>query len=316
MITLLSISLLGFFLGMRHATDPDHVIAVTTIVSRERNIFHAALIGVFWGLGHTFTILLVGSAIILFKLTIPARLGLSMELSVGFMLILLGALNLTGALQRAMDWIAARGAGGDAHSHWFFGRQIFHTHDEYGDPISNDAFSLPGWTVVEGELSTARQDTQEELDSSLQVVQGAPPTISGEVQTEPDFSPNEINAEPAAGWWKKLSVFHIVRPLLVGIVHGLAGSAAVALLVLATINRPAWAIGYLLIFGLGTVAGMMLITAAIAIPFAYSMRHFTRLNRGLALASGFLSLAFGIFLCYQIGFVDGLFTGRANWVPR
>ena len=105
-------------------------------------------------------------------------------------------------------------------------------------------------------------------------------------------------------------MFHILRPLTVGIVHGLAGSAAVALLVLTTINRPSWAIGYLLVFGLGTVAGMMLITAAIALPFAYSLQHFVRLNRGLGMASGLLSLGFGLFLCYQIGIVDGLFTGR------
>src|ERR1700693_891465 len=96
MIGLLSIIALGFFLGMRHATDPDHVIAVTTIVSRQRSIRHAALIGVLWGLGHTITIFLVGSAIILFGVVIPPRLGLTMELSVGLMLILLGILNLTG----------------------------------------------------------------------------------------------------------------------------------------------------------------------------------------------------------------------------
>src|ERR1700738_4829957 len=98
MITLLSILALGFFLGMRHATDPDHVIAVTTIVSRQRSIRHAALIGALWGLGHTITIFAVGSAIILFGLVIPARVGLTMEFSVGLMLILLGALNLTGAM--------------------------------------------------------------------------------------------------------------------------------------------------------------------------------------------------------------------------
>ena len=256
MITLLSIMLLGFFLGMRHATDPDHVIAVTTIVSRERSIFHAAIIGAIWGLGHTVTILLVGSAIILFKLEIPPRLGLSMELSVGFMLILLGVLNLTGAMQRAIEWIAIRRLGPGAHAHFIFGRRVVHTHEEDGDPV----------------------------------------------------------VEPA--WWNKLSVFQMARPLAVGIVHGLAGSAAVALLVLTTINRPAWAVAYLLIFGLGTVAGMMLITAAIALPFAYTVQHFGRLNRGLVMASGFLSLAFGLFLCYQIGFVDGLFTGHANWIPR
>jgi sulfite exporter TauE/SafE len=117
-------------------------------------------------------------------------------------------------------------------------------------------------------------------------------------------------------WLKTLGLFHILRPLTVGIVHGLAGSAAVALLVLTTIHRPSWAIGYLLIFGLGTVAGMMLITAAIALPFAYTLQHFVRLNRGLAMASGMLSLSFGLFLCYHIGIVDGLFTSHPNWTPH
>src|SRR5258708_30170584 len=92
----LAILSIGFFLGMRHATDPDHVIAVSTIVSRERSLSKAAMIGAFWGLGHTVTILIVGAAIILFNLTIPPRVGLTMELSVGFMLILLVILNLTG----------------------------------------------------------------------------------------------------------------------------------------------------------------------------------------------------------------------------
>ena len=265
MTALFAIALLGFFLGMRHATDPDHVVAVTTIVSRERTMLHATLIGALWGLGHTLTILVVGSAIILFKLTIPPRIGLSMELSVGLMLILLGVLNLTGVLRRAMEWMTIRRLGPGAHSHLLFGRWAVHTHDEYGEPILPDSFSILGWTPK---------------------------------------------------WWKQLGVFHILRPLVVGIVHGMAGSAAVALLVLTTISRPSWAIIYLLIFGLGTVAGMMLITAAIALPFAYSLQHFVRLNRGLAMASGFVSVAFGVFLCYQIGFVDGLFTGHTGWIPR
>src|SRR5919109_903668 len=94
MIGLLSIIAIGFFLGMRHATDPDHVIAVSTIVSQYRDIRRAALIGVFWGLGHTVTIFVVGTAIIVFNLVIPARLGLTMELSVGLMLIVLGGWNL------------------------------------------------------------------------------------------------------------------------------------------------------------------------------------------------------------------------------
>jgi len=265
MTGLLAIVLLGFFLGMRHATDPDHIVAVTTIVSRERTLLHAALIGALWGVGHTFTILVVGSAIILFKLTIPARFGLSMELSVGLMLVLLGVLNLTGILRRAVECLAIRRLGPGAHSHFLLGRWMVHTHDEDGEPIYFDSFSIRGWT---------------------------PP------------------------WWKKLGLFHVLRPLAVGIVHGLAGSAAVALLVLTAISRPSWAVGYLLIFGLGPIAGMMLITAAIALPFAYSIQHFARLNRALVAASGFLSVAFGLFLCYQAGFVNGLFTAHPSWTPR
>src|SRR5260370_8984422 len=85
----LAIALLGLLLGMRHATDPDHVIAVTTILSRERRLSVAARIGIVWGLGHTLTVLIVGAAIIVFKIAIPTRLGLAMEFSVPILLILL-----------------------------------------------------------------------------------------------------------------------------------------------------------------------------------------------------------------------------------
>ena len=86
----LAIALLGLLLGMRHATDPDHVIAITTILSRERRLAVAARIGVVWGLGHTITVLIVGAAIIVFKIAIPTRLGLAMEFAVAVVLILLG----------------------------------------------------------------------------------------------------------------------------------------------------------------------------------------------------------------------------------
>ena len=264
---MLAIVLLGFFLGMRHATDPDHVIAVTTIVSRERNMLHAALIGALWGLGHTVTIFAVGSAIILFNLTIPPRLSLSMELSVGLMLILLGVMNLTGLMRWAIEWITFRRFGPGSHSHVILGRTIIHSHD---DEDENE----PGAVL-------------------------SPSAANRPSRWRPQ-------------WFQKIGLFHFARPLTVGIVHGLAGSAAVALLVLTTIHRPLWAVGYLLVFGLGTIAGMMLITAAIAFPFAYTMQRFVRLNRGLAMASGMLSVGFGLFLCYQIGIVDGLFTGNLH----
>ena len=117
MVTLLSIIVLGFFLGMRHATDPDHVIAIATIVSRQRSIRQAAVIGILWGLGHTITILIVGSSIILFGLVIPPRIGLSMEFSVGLMLILLGVLNLSGMMRWITETFTPMPLERHPHSH-------------------------------------------------------------------------------------------------------------------------------------------------------------------------------------------------------
>jgi len=114
----------------------------------------------------------------------------------------------------------------------------------------------------------------------------------------------------------RVGIYQLMRPLVVGIVHGLAGSAAVALLVLTTIRVPLWAVLYLLVFGIGTVAGMMLITAAIAVPFTVSEQRFARLNRTLGLVSGLVSVAFGLFIVYQMGIVNGLFTRNPNWTPQ
>src|SRR4029434_6784769 len=100
MTNAISVLALGFFLGMRHATDSDHVIAVSTIVSRERDVRHAAIIGMFWGVGHSITLLVVGGAIVVFGLVIPQRLGLSLEFCVAVMLIVLGVFNLRIALQK------------------------------------------------------------------------------------------------------------------------------------------------------------------------------------------------------------------------
>ena len=269
MIGLLSIVALGFFLGMRHATDPDHVIAVTTIVSRYKKIGHAAMIGVFWGLGHTLTILIVGGGIILFGWVIPARVGLSMEFSVGLMLILLGVLNLTGMLQWITNTFSPTGASpGAAHSHPHSHGDYVHTHPH---------------------------------------------------QHGPEAHPH-ASAQTPLSWFDRhfgrLGLYQVVRPLVVGLVHGLAGSAAVVLLVLTTIRNPKWAIVYLLVFGIGTIAGMMLITGAMVLPFAYADVRFSRLNHGLRIASGLISVAFGLFLVYEIGFVNGLFTSHPQWTPR
>jgi high-affinity nickel permease len=268
MATGLAILAIGFLLGMRHATDPDHVIAVSTIVSRERSILKAGLIGALWGIGHTLTILVVGAAIILFGLVIPARVGLTMEFSVGLMLILLGVLNLTGItswMSNKFSPAHPRVAGEHAHIHEH-GRDLhFHWHSH----------------------ARGKEHHAESL--------AAPRSIKTMLL--------------------KLGLYETLRPLIVGLVHGLAGSAAVALLVLSTIREPKWAVLYLLVFGVGTIAGMMLITAGIALPFSFAGYKFAWLNRGLITGSGLLSLAFGLFVCYHIGFVEGLFTNHPNWTP-
>jgi high-affinity nickel-transport protein len=110
--------------------------------------------------------------------------------------------------------------------------------------------------------------------------------------------------------------YNLLRPLVVGIVHGLAGSAAVALLVMTTIRDPWVSTAYLLLFGLGTIAGMVLITAVISTPFIHTAKRFARLNRAITVAAGVISLAFGLFVAYQIGIVQGLFSAHPRWVPR
>ena len=195
----------SLLLGMRHATDADHIVAVTTIVNRERMPWRSSRIGLMWGLGHTLTIFVVGGAIILFKLAFTRRLGLSMEFCVALMLMVLGYLNLT-----------------------------------TGGPITGAASQL--------------------------------------------------------------------RPFLVGVVHGMAGSAAATLLILPFIDSAAGAVLYLGVFGLGTIAGMMMVTVAIAAPAIFAGDRLGSLQRGMRVASGAVSLAFGAYLGYKIGFVDGLFT--------
>jgi hypothetical protein len=262
MTTLFSILLLGFFLGMRHATDADHVIAITTIVSRQRNVGGAALTGIFWGIGHTLTLLVVGGAIILFGFVIPERLGLSFEFCVALMLILLGVFNLH-AIKRGIQEAAALVTPRAEHA------PHVHPH-QHGDYVHEHSHGhAPGkHGHAEDAVPPARLDR----------------------------------------FFGRLGFYRTLRPVVIGVVHGLAGSAAVALLVLPIIHDPVWALGYLLIFGVGTIAGMMLITSAIAVPMTYSANRFQLLNRYLGATAGVLSVAFGVFLVYQIGFVNGLFT--------
>jgi len=250
----------GFLLGMRHATDADHVIAVTTILSRSRRFLHSTMIGALWGFGHTVTVLIVGIAIIAFNVVIPEPVGLGMELAVAVMLITLGILNLTGAMRRVTERLTPPAPlHGHDHAHR-------HTHTDEPAEHGHDHAHLHGHGSDPGLLA-------------------------------------------AFGWYQ------LARPVVVGLVHGLAGSAAVALLVLATISDTGTAIAYLIVFCLGVAAGMALLTTVIGLPFLVSRTRSERINRWLTIGSGILSLVLGIYLGYQVGFVDGLFTGDFHWEP-
>lgn len=230
-MTSLPLVALGFVLGLRHATDTDHVVAVTALVSRERSFRSALALGGFWGLGHMLTLLAIGGAVVACGLVISPHLGLWLEMAVAGMLMLIGAANLRGR--------SPARRGGHAH--------------------------------------------------------GATPA-----------SPR--TGVPHGGFFAWLR--RGGRSLVVGAVHGLAGSAAVALLVLTAERRVLPALGYLVLFGVGTIAGMLLVTATFVVPLRVATTRFASVERAVARATGVLSLAVGLFLAYRIGFVDGLLFGH------
>jgi high-affinity nickel-transport protein len=210
---------LGLVLGIRHAADSDHVVAVTAIAARHRRVGPAALVGVFWGLGHSVTLCTVGGVIVFFNLVVPREVGLSLEFAVGIALTVVGLLNVAGK-------------GG----------------------------------FISVEDPRGRQ-------------QG-------------------------------------VRAFVVGVIHGLAGSAALALLVLATVREPLLASVYLVVFSAGTMAGMVLVTVTLASPVALLAARFRWSGSALRVATGVVSIAVGAHVMLQVGFVDGLFSAARTWQPH
>jgi hypothetical protein len=261
-MNVVSLLFLGLFLGMRHATDADHIVAVATIVSRQRTMRGSLLIGAAWGVGHTLTVMAVGGAIILFGVVIPPWLGLSMEFAVGLMLVLLGVVTLTG--------LGRTGGRQGRHDH-------VHSHGDY-------VHRHPHGHGPEDHGHVDEQTPLAALDRS---------------------------------WLGGLLLYQWLRPFAVGLVHGLAGSAAIALLVVTIIREPMLAVAYLFLFGIGTIGGMMLITLLLVAPFAFTAVNLPRFNWQLGVASGLISFAFGLFLVYDIGFADGgLFSDNPSWQPR
>jgi len=231
---LLTTLVLGFALGMKHALDADHVVAVSTIISQYRNPLKATLVGIFWGIGHTTTLLLVGIAVIGFKLVIPDQLALSMEFLVGVILFALGIQILWMYLPK---------------------KKHLHVHD-HGDKMhAHEHFHLRKGGGEDVQHHPLRQH----------------------------------------------------KSLLLGMMHGLAGSAALMLLVLSTIQSPIEGAIYILVFGVGSILGMMVISTLIGLPFALSSGRFASLNHTIRFIAGLLSTALGIFVMIDIGFIKGLF---------
>ncbi len=227
--TLLTAVIFGFLLGIKHALDADHIVAVTTIVSRSRSLLRSALVGLSWGIGHTFTLFAVGFGVLVFKLTIPDRLSLSMEFVVGIILVLLGV-----PLVRRLV-----GNRTHIHLHQHGGKRHVHNHSH-------------------------------------------------------DNSPEHTHQ-------------HIRRPLLIGMVHGLAGSGALTVLVLSTMSSVGQGLLFLLLFGVGSILGMLLFSGLISLPFRFTAGRSLRLNLWIQGVAGVISIVFGLFIIWQTGFAGGLF---------
>ena len=242
MITVDSISILalGFFLGLKHALDADHLIAVSTIVSERKGFWSSSIVGALWGIGHTASLLLVGLLVIAFQFRIPAAIAQTMEFGVALMLIILGANVL---------WKIRKGAAFHVHAH------------EHGDHLH---------------IHPHIHET-----------------------SSPTHRHGNVKQQHHHGKVGK-------KPFFVGMVHGMAGSAALMLVVLATISSRTLALFYVAVFGVGSVGGMFLMSMLIGLPFSFTARH-ERLNTIVRTASGILSVVFGVIYAWHIGIAGGLF---------
>ncbi len=227
-VTLLTAVFFGFLLGIKHALEADHIVAVTTIVSRSRSPLRSVLVGLSWGIGHTLTLFVVGFGVLVFKLAIPDRLALSMEFIVGVILVLLGIPLVRQLVGRA-----------HAHRHQHGDRHHLHSHAH-----------------------------SEALDHDHR---------------------------------------HIRRPLLIGMVHGLAGGGALTVLVLSTMSSVVQGLFFLLLFGIGSILGMLLFSGLIGLSFRFTTGLSLRLNLWVQGVAGLISILFGLFIMWQTGFVGGLF---------
>lgn len=221
-----SVAGVGFLLGVRHAFDPDHVVAVSTIVSKHRHVGRSSLVGVFWGLGHALSLLAASGALLALKLAIPEAAARWAEAGVAAMLVLLGARAIRDGFA---DWKV------HAHEHVHDGREHVHLHEHEA---------------------------------------GAP-----------------------HGDHEHVHVLRFgLRPFSVGVVHGLAGSAGLAIVAAGSSPSTSAGLLYMAMLGLGALAGMLLLSTILSLPLALLARRYKAFAGGLQLIAGLGSLAFGLWL--------------------
>jgi ABC-type nickel/cobalt efflux system permease component RcnA len=233
---------IGLVFGLKHATEVDHVIAVSTIVSQHKNVWRSAIVGAMWGAGHTASLLVVGAIVLSLRVAIPERVSGWLEFAVALMIIGLGVSALWRALTKSTE----------VHVHE-------HSHD--GVPHKHLHFH------------------------------------ERETRHTPVVHAPHSHAIKRVGW----------KPVLIGTMHGLAGSGALTLLVLTQISSAWIGLLYLLIFGVGSIAGMLLMSGLIGLPFALTSRNLTNVHQRLQTVAAVLSIAFGFWYAYETGFGAGLF---------
>ena len=225
-ISMIALLGLGFLLGLKHAVEADHLAAVSTIVADGKNILGSAIVGGFWGVGHTITLLLIGALVIFFKFTISGTLETKLEAVVGVMLVILGVNTLRKLRKKEKIHVHTHEHEGHKHTH-------IHTHEDE------------------------------------------------KKETTHHFS--------------KLSP----RSMIIGMVHGIAGSAALMLLIVPTIDTAGLAMLYILVFGIGSIGGMILMSLLIGLPMHFTAGRFQALNRILVGVAGMLSFGLGVFIVYD-----------------
>lgn len=231
--SVLATLLVGFVLGLQHATDTDHLVAVTTLASDAHSPRRSAMVGALWGLGHLFTLFVVGSVLIFLRVRVSPRVEWALELVVALVLIWLGVHTIRKC---------------------FSGRFHFHTHEHGGHPHAHLHFHS---NSERGHTHEAHAGAHEHGDAS-----------------------------------------HGPTSVLVGMAHGLAGTGALALLVLTSIPSRVLGIAYLVVFGFGALVGMAVFSALLGLPLSRAARQASWLN-AVRFAAGAMSGALGAVLAYR-----------------